>query len=534
MEIESKYSVADAAAFARWRAVTQLGAYALGAEKTQEVVDYYFDTPQWAFGRNGYACRLREKAGQWRATLKSLAQATPPDQAAVHQRLEYEVAVAPQALPTDWPASPARELALRLLEEEPWQLLCVIRQRRHIRPVLQQESAVAEWSLDEVTLGAAERTQQFWELEMELTPQGTAADLAALAQALAAVPEGGLQPQPLSKFERALAWAGIALEPRQARTSKQNAEPQADDTLVTAGRKILARHYAKQQAQAEAVRAGQDAEAIHDMRVATRRQRAALRLLAAHFRPKAVKGIQRGLRDLARCLGAVRDWDVLLEATQAYQAQLPAPQATALQPLLDAWQTYRAVAHEQLVAHLDSQPYHTWQKAYQKFLAAPEAEVAAKREPLAPTPLVRHVLPAEVWAHYGAVQAYETVFVGAAVETLHALRIAGKYLRYLLEFFREVLGENGKRAIKVLVALQDHLGELHDAEVALNLTRTFLAEAAHQALTPEVVRAIERYATTQQRRLHTLHRTALRPWRAVQGPTLRRWLGQAVKLADGE
>src|SRR6185436_13073381 len=97
MEIESKYSVPDAAAFAQWRAVTAVGDYELGAEQTQEMVDHYFDTPQGAFGRNGYACRLREKAGQWRAALKSLARtlAADPSDAALHQRLEYEVEVAP-------------------------------------------------------------------------------------------------------------------------------------------------------------------------------------------------------------------------------------------------------------------------------------------------------------------------------------------------------------------------------------------------------------------------------------------------------
>ena len=54
-------------------------------------------------------------------------------------------------------------------------------------------------------------------------------------------------------------------------------------------------------------------------------------------------------------------------------------------------------------------------------------------------------------------------------ETLHALRIDCKYLRYNLEFLRHLLGAEGEQLIAPLIALQDVLGELNDAVVSQQL-----------------------------------------------------------------
>lgn len=45
-------------------------------------------------------------------------------------------------------------------------------------------------------------------------------------------------------------------------------------------------------------------------------------------------------------------------------------------------------------------------------------------------------------------------------ETLHALRIECKYLRYTLEFFQEVLDHSVAALIRQVIAVQDHLGEI--------------------------------------------------------------------------
>ena len=54
------------------------------------------------------------------------------------------------------------------------------------------------------------------------------------------------------------------------------------------------------------------------MRVATRRMRAAWRVFGDAYDPDRTKVFRRRLRELAGLLGAVRDLDVLIEATEAY------------------------------------------------------------------------------------------------------------------------------------------------------------------------------------------------------------------------
>jgi CHAD domain-containing protein len=153
------------------------------------------------------------------------------------------------------------------------------------------------------------------------------------------------------------------------------------------------------------VRLGEDIEAVHDMRVATRRQRAALRLFGDYFKPKAIRPIGRALKEVAGCLGAVRDLDVLLEAARAYQAGLSEPAARAFQPVLEAWARERDADRVVLLAHLDGEGYRTFKETYATFLTTEGAGVAKTGDAHAPA-LVRDLLPARLWEHYGAVRAY--------------------------------------------------------------------------------------------------------------------------------
>jgi CHAD domain-containing protein len=62
------------------------------------------------------------------------------------------------------------------------------------------------------------------------------------------------------------------------------------------------------------------------------------------------------------------------------------------------------------------------------------------------------------------------------VEQLHALRIEFKKFRYALEYFKEILDVGAGKAINEIKQYQDHLGELHDADVARQLVEDFLKD----------------------------------------------------------
>jgi CHAD domain-containing protein len=85
------------------------------------------------------------------------------------------------------------------------------------------------------------------------------------------------------------------------------------------------------------------------------------------------------------------------------------------------------------------------------------------------------MLPAAVWEQFGAVRSYETLST-PSIQALHALRIEIKRFRYLLEFFQGTLGVRSVRpTLELAVRAQDHLGRLHDADVARQRLQAFFA-----------------------------------------------------------
>ncbi len=298
-----------------------------------------------------------------------------------------------------------------------------------------------------------------------------------------------------------------------------------DDTLAEAGRKVLRFHFARMLAREEGTRLGEVAEELHGMRVATRRMRAAFRVFGEAYRPGRTRRYRRDLRDVARRLGAVRDLDVLIEGLTVYAADLPAAEAAALEPLVAGWRQQREDARTLLGRTLDSADYRRFVDGFLEFVRTEGMAV----QPVAPTAphRVRDEMPAHIWAAYAQVRAYEPVLRWADVETLHELRIAAKWLRYTMEFVREPLGPEAEPLIERVVALQDHLGWLHDADVASALARSFLVEHAAD-LSEEQTGAIGRYLVERERELARLRRSVGAPWRRVAGLAFRRALGRVV------
>jgi CHAD domain-containing protein len=272
-------------------------------------------------------------------------------------------------------------------------------------------------------------------------------------------------------------------------------------------------------------RDGAKTEDVHAMRVATRRQRAAWRVFGEAFRGGRTKGHRSRLRDVASRLGAVRDLDVLLEAADAYRADLPVAEQRGLEPLLAQWRAHRDDARALLVRELDSDGYRRWLEDYAEFVRHEGTAVQATT-PTTPH-RVRDTAASRILAAYEQVRAYEPVLRWADVETLHELRITGKWLRYSLEFVREALGPEAEGLIGRVTALQDHLGLMHDADVTAHLARDFLVEHAGD-LSDTESGAIARYLVNREREVARLRRTVGRPWRGVAGLAFRRSLGRTL------
>ena len=206
MEIEAKFRVVNRAVFTSLRQLTTLGPFALvhipGVEHQHNT---YFDTADRRLTNNRVTLRVRDLGGRRIATVKrSLS-----TQAGIHTREEWEIDLCAGEHPADWPAGAARDQALRWLAGTPIFPLMTIRTRRQYSYALLADIQVAEISLDEGVILAGGRMVSFRELEVELLPDGTRADLDGLVGTLQArfalIPESrGKKKRGLELLDRAM------------------------------------------------------------------------------------------------------------------------------------------------------------------------------------------------------------------------------------------------------------------------------------------------------------------------------------------
>jgi CHAD domain-containing protein/transposase-like protein len=306
-----------------------------------------------------------------------------------------------------------------------------------------------------------------------------------------------------------------------------------EDGLADAGRKVWLYQLAQMLANNEGTRLGADIEALHDMRVATRRMRAAFDVFGEAFEAKALKPHLRGLRATGRALGPARDLDVFLEKAHAYESTLPADEQDGLQPLLDAWQEQRRIARENMVTYLDGENFHRFCVKFYRFLCNPTAGLRKLPTGQPQAQRIRDVAPQPIYTRLAAVRAFDAILENATIEQFHSLRIEFKKFRYSVEFFREVLGPESKFVVNEIKVMQDHLGNLNDAQVATHILGKFLetwdTSQAHLAVaqrrSPEPLIA---YLTYQYRERHQLMHTFHTALERFNQPVFRQNLAAAV------
>jgi len=243
-----------------------------------------------------------------------------------------------------------------------------------------------------------------------------------------------------------------------------------EDPIAEAGRQILLREFIRMRSQEDGVREDKDIEFVHDMRVATRRQRSAFRLLDDYYKTKPVRPFIQSLKSLAGALGAVRDLDVMMQDLRRAQRIYRDQDTGVFDVILSKLDKKRSKAMKKLLALMDSKAHRQFLKLYAEFLTQPG--VGAKSidaDDVTPTQ-VRHILPGLLHEHLATVRAYDGV-IHEDIDTtddatLHALRIEFKRLRYATDFFSDVLGSSGKTFIREIKTIQDHLGRMNDIHVA--------------------------------------------------------------------
>ncbi len=454
--------------------------YTLGERVTAELRDTVLDTAERTLSNQRYGLRVRRTADQTLLTFKAPGSVS----GAVHSRPETEAEI-PAAVRNDrrhWPAEIAAPVQ-ELVGDAKLQALLTVRNRRRTWQVARAGVVVAEIALDRGTITADDRSMPFHEVEIELKGAGSDSDLAALEACLTAnlllVPEGR------SKLKRGLLLLDHNEQAEEITLAAERTPMRPTADLAEAGRTVLAQHLQKLHTAWPIARAGEDPEGVHQMRVATRRLRAVLAALAETvYDPAEVRKLRRGLRIWATALGEVRDPDVFLAALDSSAAALPAEATAQLAPLRAVLVERRERGRKGMLNLLDSKKTAAFAQRLDAFVLTEGAGVreSTAEEAEQERTLVRHWAGTLLWSHYERVRAYEGGLDAAAFITLHHLRIEIKHLRYTLELFRAALGDEAAALHKQLVAAQDHLGEIQDAQVAIDLVDQVLLE--HPDATP--------------------------------------------------
>jgi adenylate cyclase len=414
------------------------------------LINLYYDTPALELRARGIGLRLRAQGKLWLQTVKCAGTAA----GGLSARPEWET---PYVGHFDFAA--VDDENVRNWLDRP-------KLKSHIAPVFETNFQRITWffapapgtrialMLDCGWIAAGGRREAISEVEIEVI-EGDATHLLELARTLAErIP---LAPAPLSKADR-----GYRLF-KQTPDAPVKAAPiplDANAAPAAAFRQIALSCLDHLQQNHLGAIASEDPEYIHQMRVATRRLRAALRLFGPLLPAGFADPLLDPLRELMAVLGHARDLDVLLAeiAEPVLQALPDEPRLAALVGVI----TERGFDTRQVALRFLRSPRHgsivlqalATLHGQEKVGSGETANTALTLIDFAESRLRR--LRKKVLALAAAARIDNP-------SSLHALRIGIKRLRYALEFFTPLASPKAmRRMLAHLTSLQNTLGQIND------------------------------------------------------------------------
>ena len=249
-----------------------------------------------------------------------------------------------------------------------------------------------------------------------------------------------------------------------------------------------------------------DVNGVHQARVATRRLREAVPLIARGARGRK---LARTIRRLTQALGPVRELDVALLMLDEIAAAKGVPRGGVAR-LQQVVREERRLLHRDMLRAVDRT---NLDKLTKKAVAA----ARERDEIVASHPRTRDPQQTDGARKRAArrAQALRATIENAAgiylPDRLHDVRIAVKKLRYSMEIVRELSASRAVARIMALKRAQDLLGRMHDLEVLIARTRAVQGASSPPSLSlsaelDQLVRRLE----TECRQLHGQY-MALRP-----------------------
>ena len=549
-EIEAKFLVQDPHQIGQLLAVLRELGYGVEPHANETIVDRYFDTPDWAIFRAGWGYRLRDSNGAQTLALKGLGLRDSAIQ--VREEIEQPLLVS-YTLVHNIPSGPVRDRLSSLVGNKKTRELFVVRNQRSLYMLSSPDDTPAriELAIDQVQISGEKNAKlapgvlNFSEIELELK-HGPQEPLVQLADLLPKKID--ILPARLNKFQRGLQTTGLST-PLET-VSKVNDDdplskkrssftlPQHPPLGPTAPLIHLAYYHLGRQAQIlklQQPRAweGLDPEGVHQMRVAMRHIRAALRVFGAVLPPRAVVSLNAEFRWAARVLGEVRDLDVYRENLKHYMEAIPADDAAHLalyeRHLAEEWQRSR----RRLITTFSSRRYIRLMERFERFVQRGPSAAALRR--FGAIRICDAAAPAVDRNLRQLLKRGRAIEPHSPAELLHALRIRGKRLRYLLEFLREVYKASGdplKKPIDAIKQLQDVLGDHQDACVASERLRSYAQVVPLRKTDRRLLLALGQLISSQDQHAAAEHQRFGKVWRRFEKTVSRKRLVTLLRSAD--
>ncbi|HEX5708202.1 MAG TPA: CHAD domain-containing protein [Pyrinomonadaceae bacterium] len=208
---------------------------------------------------------------------------------------------------------------------------------------------------------------------------------------------------------------------------------------------------------------------VHDMRVASRRVRSALRDFMPYLNKKRMAEVREELRRVAGILGAVRDEDVAIALLEKLSEEAPEEMRAGIGVFAAKREARREEARRELVEEFAGESLARLREEFTRALAQSAKsrgeesdEDDAEGAALTFAGAGREVILAR-WRELEKLS--RSLYDPFDTEELHDMRIAAKRLRYAVELLTSCLGGDALKPFAEEVAeMQKSLGELHDCD----------------------------------------------------------------------
>ena len=290
--------------------------------------------------------------------------------------------------------------------------------------------------------------------------------------------------------------------------------------LADLARARIAQQLAALCAHEAGVRTGANPEDLHQMRVATRRLRAALRLFTSVL-PPAADSLRHELAWIASALGEVRDLDVQTDSLARAACELQA-EPEALRPVLCLLEARRGAAREALRSALASDRFAALVAGVRDMAAQPGPEGADHGLDTA------HELVRDTCRRLR--KAGRQLHARASPAALHRARIRAKHFRYALESLSDVYGRPARRLIRRAARLQDVLGAAQDAAVLHELLRD--ASQSEQTFPPASVFLLGQLSEVYAERVRVARAEAPAAYKRLTGRPWKRLKRRGRAIAE--